>query len=152
MTADRTPEYLTGIVNELRKLPVETEWVEFKHNRAEPEEIGGYLSALANSAALPGKVNAYLVWGVDNQTHDVIGTAFNPATEMVGNEELESWLLRLLNPKINFRFHALEIDDKPVVLLEIGAAFRHPVRFKQQEFIRVGSYNLLSTPFWQSPR
>jgi predicted HTH transcriptional regulator len=130
----------TFIVNELRKLPVETEWVEFKHNRAEPEEIGGYLSALANSAALLGKVNAYLVWGVDNQTHDVIGTAFNPATEMVGNEELESWLLRLLNPKINFRFHALEIDDKPVVLLEIGAAFRHPVRFKQQEFIRVGSY------------
>jgi predicted HTH transcriptional regulator len=45
-----------------------------------------------------------------------------------------------LNPKINFRFFSLELENKPVVLLEIGAAFRHPVKFKQQTFIRVGSY------------
>lgn len=140
MTVDRPTEYLIGLVHELRKLPVETEWVEFKHNRAEPEEIGEYLSALANSGALLGKVNAYLVWGVDNETHDIIGTTFRPTVTKFGNEELESWLLRLLDPKINFRFYTLEIDEKPVVLLEIGAAFRHPVRFKHQEFIRVGSY------------
>lgn len=140
MIIGRPTEYLTGIVHELRKLPAEIEWVEFKHNRAEPEEIGEYISALANAAALLGKVNAYLVWGVDNETHDIIGTTFNPAVTKIGNEELESWLLRLLDPKINFRFYSLEIHDKRVVLLEIGAAFRHPVRFKKQEFIRVGSY------------
>jgi predicted HTH transcriptional regulator len=140
MTVDRTTEYLIGLVHELRKLPAETEWAEFKHNKAEPEEIGEYLSALANSAALLGKVNAYLVWGVDNKTHDIIGTTFKPATIKLGNEELESWLLRLLEPKINFCFHTLEINERPVVLLEIGAAFRHPVRFKNQEFIRVGTY------------
>jgi ATP-dependent DNA helicase RecG len=140
MTVDRPTEYLIGLVHELRKLPAEAEWVELKHNRAEPEEIGEYLSALANSAALLGKVNAYLVWGVDNETHGLIGTTFNPAFTKIGNEELESWLLRLLDPKINFRFHRLEIETRPVVLLEIGAAFRHPVRFKHQEFIRVGSY------------
>jgi predicted HTH transcriptional regulator len=32
------------------------------------------------------------------------------------------------------------VDEKPVVLLEIDAAFRHPVRFKGTEYIRVGSY------------
>ena len=32
MTTDRTPEYLIGLVHELRKLPAETEWVEFKEN------------------------------------------------------------------------------------------------------------------------
>jgi predicted HTH transcriptional regulator len=140
MTLDRPTEYLIGLVHELQKLPSETEWVEFKHNKAEPEGIGEYLSALANSAALLGKVNAYMVWGVDNETHDIIGTSFNPIITKVGNEELESWLLRLLRPKINFRFYAFEIDTTPVVLLEIGAAFRHPVTFKNQEFIRVGSY------------
>jgi predicted HTH transcriptional regulator len=140
MTFDRTAEYLTGLVHELRKLPRETEWVEFKHNRAKEEEIGEYLSALANSAALLGKVNAYMVWGVNDATHDIIGTAFKPSILKVGNEELESWLLRFLSPKINFRFHELVIHDNPVVLLEIGAAFRHPVQFKHQEFIRVGSY------------
>jgi predicted HTH transcriptional regulator len=70
----------------------------------------------------------------------VIGTAFDPAKTRVGNDELESWLLRLLNPKINFRFYPIQADGKPVVLLEIGAAFRHPVQFKNTEFIRVGSY------------
>lgn len=140
MNTDRKTEYLIGIVHELRKLPAETEWAEFKHNQADPEEIGEYLSALANSAAMLGKVNAYMAWGVDNETHDIIGTTFNPTAAKVGNEELESWLLRLLDPKINFRFHALEINAKAVVLLEIGVAFPHPVRFKNQEFIRVGSY------------
>ena len=140
MTVKRQTEYFIGLVHELSKLHAETEWVEFKHNRAQPEEIGEYLSALANSAALLGKVHAYVVWGLDNETHEIVGTTFNPAAAKVGNEELESWLLRLLEPKINFRFHRLEIETKPVVLLEIGAAFRHPLRFKHQEFIRVGSY------------
>ena len=38
----------------LLALPQESEWVEFKHNNADPEEIGEYVSARANSAALPG--------------------------------------------------------------------------------------------------
>lgn len=140
MSLDRPAEYLIGLVQELRKLPQETEWVEFKHNKAEPQDIGEYLSALANSAALLGKVNAYLIWGIDDTSHAIIGTRFEPGSVKVGNEELESWLLRLLEPKINFRFQALEIDDQPVVLLEIGAACRHPVQFQGQEYIRVGSY------------
>lgn len=140
MSIDRPENDLLGIVAELRKLPKETEWAEFKHNNAEPDEIGEYLSALANAAALTGKVHAWLVWGVNNDTHEIIGTYFNPASAKVGNEELESWLLRLLSPKINFRFYAIQAEDKPVVLLEIGAAFRHPVQFKGMEFIRVGSY------------
>lgn len=140
MTIDRAPDYLLSLFNELRKLPRETEWVEFKHNNDNPEEIGEYLSGLANAAALTGKVHAYLVWGVDNETHEIIGTVFDPTETKVGNEELENWLLRLLNPKINFRFYPIQADGKPVVLLEIGAAFRHPVQFKNSEFIRVGSY------------
>jgi len=140
MTVDRSTEYLLSLLQELRKLPRETEWVEFKHNNDNPEEIGEYLSALANAAALAGKVHAYLVWGIDNDTHAVKGTTFHPARKKVGNEELESWLLRLLAPKINFRFYPLLIDEQQVVLLEIGAAFRHPVQFKNTEFIRVGSY------------
>ncbi len=140
MTVDRTIEYLRGLVHELVKLPKETEWLEFKHNNADPEEIGEYISALANSAALCGKASAYLLWGIDDEAHDVIGTTFSPAKAKVGAEELENWLLRLLDPKINFRFFEITIDEKSVVLLEINRAFRHPVRFKTQEYIRVGSY------------
>ncbi len=140
MSTDRTTEYLVSQVNELRKLPRETEWVEFKENNDDPKEMGEYLSALSNGAALCGKSTAYIVWGIDNATHDIVGTTFVPAAKRVGNEELENWLLRLLDPRIHFRFHPIEIDGKPVVLLEIPHAFRHPVRFHGQEYIRVGSY------------
>lgn len=140
MTIDRSTEYLLSLLHELRKLPRETEWVEFKHNNKKPEDIGEYLSALANTATLMGKIHAYLVWGVDNDSHDIIGTTFDPSATKVGNEELENWLLRLLTPKINFRFYPLQVDGFSVVLLEISAAFRHPVQFKNTEFIRVGSY------------
>jgi len=135
-----SPEYLVGLVNELCKQPVETEWLEFKHNFVEAEEIGEYISALSNSAALIGKVKAYLVWGVDDISHGIIGTTFKPSQEKVGTEELENWLLRHLSPKINFRLYSCEVANKPVVLLEIAAATSHPVSFMQQEFIRVGSY------------
>jgi len=36
MIADPSSDYLAGLVRELCKLPAETEWVEFKENRADP--------------------------------------------------------------------------------------------------------------------
>lgn len=140
MITERADEYLTGLVRELCKLSQETEWVEFKHNNANPEEIGEYISALANSAALCGKAHAYLLWGVDNDTHDVVGTSFSPSQQKKGNEELENWLLQLLSPKIDFRFYEFQVKENTVVLLEIGRAFRHPVQFQGVDYIRVGSY------------
>ncbi len=76
MNYNRSDEYLVSIVQELCKSPSETEWVEFKHNNDNPKQIGEYISALSNSAALMGKVNAYMIWGVDDKTHELIGTDF----------------------------------------------------------------------------
>jgi ATP-dependent DNA helicase RecG len=133
-------DYLTGLIQELCKLPKEAEWVEFKHNNADPKEIGSYLSALSNSAALNGKPFAYLLWGIEDESHTIIGTTFKPFFAKVGNEEIENWLLKLLSPKIHFRFHQIDMDGLPVVLLEISAAWGNPVLFEGQAFIRVGSY------------
>jgi ATP-dependent DNA helicase RecG len=140
VTTDRPAEYLVSLVRELCKLPHETEWVEFKVNEADPQNIGEYLSALANSSALMGKAFAYLVWGVADGNHAIVGTSFAPGAAKVGNEELENWLLRLLAPKMHFRFFEVFVDTHSVVLLEIERAYRHPVQFQGQEFIRVGSY------------
>ena len=52
MTIERNTDYLVSQVHELRKLPKECPWVEFKRNNDNPEEIGEYLSAISNSAAL----------------------------------------------------------------------------------------------------
>ncbi|MBL7645893.1 MAG: putative DNA binding domain-containing protein [Candidatus Hydrogenedentes bacterium] len=140
MPIGNSDDFHAGLFQELRKLPAETEWVEFKHNNANSEEIGQYVSALANSAALVGKSKAYLLWGVDDHSHAILGTSFRPFEAKVGNEALENWLLRLLNPQIHCRFFELRIDECPVVLLEIEAACRQPVQFSGEEFVRVGSY------------
>ena len=152
MTIQRSQEYLIALVKELLKYPKETEWLEFKLNKKDPEEIGEYISALSNSAAILGKTNAYLIWGIEDSSHTIVGTKFSPPTEKVGNEELESWLLRFLNPKINFRFWEILVDGKKVVVLEIEKAFRHPVQFKAQEFIRIGSYKKKLKDFREKER
>lgn len=139
MSSILTDDYAIGIVDELRKLPVETEWVEFKHNNAEPEKIGRYISALSNSSALIGKTKGYLVWGIENFTHEVVGTSFAPTTFTVGNEVLENWLLRLLEPKVAFQFKEVAIEEKHVVVLAIDRAFRSPTRFKNEAYVRLGS-------------
>ena len=140
MSTDRPADYLVSLVRELCKLSHETEWLEFKVDDAEPNEIGELLSALSNSVALVGKASAYLVWGVADGDHAIVGTRFNPRAAKVGNEELENWLLKLLTPKIHFRFYEVTVDGRSIVLLEIERAFRHPVQFQGQDFIRVGSY------------
>ena len=140
MRINRSPEYLTDILHELQRLPKEVEWVEFKRNNYRPEEIGENISALSNSAALLGKVNAWMIWGIDDETHEVVGTDFDPGSAKEGNEELENWLLRLLEPKINFYFYSIEINTNMVVMLEISSAVRHPTKFKGADHIRIGSY------------
>ncbi len=140
MTLERTQEYLLSLLSELTKLPKETEWLEFKQNN-DPEQTGEYISALANSAALMGKQSAYILWGIENETHEIVGTDFTPSTTKYKQQELESWLLQKLVPKIHFRFYEFTAsNEKAVVILEIQAASHTPVQFNGVEFIRVGSY------------
>ena len=136
----RSTDYIKSLVNEIIKLPNETEWIEFKHNNEDPQMIGEYISALSNSAALNGKTNGYIIWGVDDNTHEILGTTFTPSSAKKGGEALENWILRLLEPKIDFKFYDVEIDEKSIVLLEIAPANRHPVTFSGTEYIRLGSH------------
>ena len=78
MNAKDDLKFLRSLVSELRKLPAEIQWVEFKENNANPQDIGEYLSALSNAAAMVRKSNAYLVWGIKDGTHEVVGTTFEP--------------------------------------------------------------------------
>ena len=124
----------------LLETPTEREWVEFKENNSEPGEIGEYISALSNAAALQEQRAAYLVWGIQDTTHRIVGTSFRPREQRIGNEELENWLTRLLEPRINLRIHELSYDSRLVVMFEIPPCEHMPVKWKDTAFIRVGSY------------
>lgn len=140
MAKRRTEQQLRGLLKELCKLPRETEWLEFKQNNKKPESIGEYVSALANSAALADKQAGYVVWGVNDSTHAIVGTKFDPQATKRGNEELANWLRRLLSPDVSFEFYELTDSNKRVVILEVPRAVLHPVRFQNEEYIRLGSY------------
>jgi ATP-dependent DNA helicase RecG len=133
---------LISLFHSLRNEPSETEWLEFKENDKRPDDIGQYISALSNSARLFDREKGYLVWGVENGTHNIVGTNFKPHEEKgAGNQDLESWLSCHLSPSIDFRFHEFKIDQYDIVLLEIPACYRNPVRWKEVPYIRIGSYN-----------
>lgn len=110
-------ENLDKLVNELRKLPDEAQWLEFKHNNYDPVMIGQDISALANSAALHEKTCAYMLWGIDDTTHEIVGTDYNLQTLKKGNEELEGWLRRLLSKNADFEFYSVPMNGATVGVL-----------------------------------
>ncbi len=128
------------LAENLARLPDETEWVEFKADDDNPEDIGEYISALSNSAVLVDKEHAYVVWGIEDKTHKITGTKFDPKTKKVGDEELENWLSHLLEPCPAFAFHEANPSGTRVVILEIPRASNTPVAFKGIRHIRCGSY------------
>lgn len=126
------------LIEELRAYDSEREWFEFKVNWFQPKALGEYISALANSAAYLGRKYAYFVWGINNETHAIEGTAFDPNCD-VKNEPLKHFLARQLSPENNFSFEELAIDGKRVVLLTIPAAKTVPTAFAGERYIRIGS-------------
>jgi ATP-dependent DNA helicase RecG len=129
-----------ALVDRLRAMPSETEWFEFKRDRYEPQEIGEYLSALANAACLANQPRGYLVFGIDNVSHDVVGTSFDPYTAKgKGNQDLLPWLTAGLRPNTGIEAHVVRHSAGRVVLFEVGPAHGEPVSFYGTARIRVGS-------------
>lgn len=133
-------ENMIQLINELRKLDDETPWVEFKHNNYNPAMIGSDISALANGAALHEKSQAYMLWGVHDKSHDIVGTDYNLQNLKKGNQELENWLRLLLSDNAEFTFESVPTPEGTVGVLTIQKASHYPVAFEKTEYIRIGSY------------
>ena len=67
---------LVIILKEFQSLTKECEWIEFKVNNSNPQEIGEYLSALSNSACYHNQKCGYLVYGIEDETHHLVGSKF----------------------------------------------------------------------------
>ena len=73
-----TQKELESMLAEFRASPAEPSWLEFKTGLKDPVQIAKYISGLANVAAYAGSTHGYLVWGVQNETHELVGTDFDP--------------------------------------------------------------------------
>lgn len=131
---------LLATLEKLRNQPRENQTAEFKSNLNDSKEIGEYISALANSAILEKHDRAWLVWGIQNETHDIIGTTFNPFTQKIGNQYLIMWLTQYLSPKADFKFHEVLHPEGRVIMLEIHTPRVMPIAFGGVRYIRIDSY------------
>ena len=131
---------LSALLDRLRAEPHEAEWLEFKAKRYEPQVLGEYLSALANSACLLGKPRAYPVCGSEDGTRGVAGTVIDPLAEKgSGNQLLPLWLSLGLRPNVGFEIHPFNYHGERVVLFEVHPAFDRLVKFRGTAYIRDGT-------------
>lgn len=133
-----TDEQLRSLLTELLSYPDELPWLEIKHGNDNPDEIGRYISVLANSACTENREYGYMIWGVENDSRIIEGTAFDPDHKNKNQQPLRIYLSRTLKPEIAFEFYSFEVDGKKVVILEVEAAYRRPISFQGTEYIRIG--------------
>lgn len=128
----------------------EYEWLDFKENWFSKDEIGEYISAIANGAALCGKEFGYIVWGVNDATKEVVGTTVN-FNKDIDNEPYKHYLARNLTPKISFETIEFKYNEARIVMLIIPQSKSIVTKFKNEAFIRIGSSKekLSKYPEWE---
>lgn len=128
----------------------EYEWLDFKENWFSKDEIGEYISAIANGAALCGKEFGYIVWGVNDATKEVVGTTVN-FNKDIDNEPYKHYLARNLTPKISFETVEFKYNEARIVMLIIPQSKSIVTKFKNEAFIKIGSSKekLSKYPEWE---
>lgn len=76
-----------------------------------------------------------LIFGIRDDTHEVVGTTYDYRKQKQGNEYLENWLNRLVEPRIGFNFFEINYSAlKKLVMIEIPAADKQPTAFADKVF------------------
>ncbi|MEI6857134.1 RNA-binding domain-containing protein [Psychrilyobacter sp.] len=119
----------------------ENGWIEIKENKYSHEQIGETISALSNSSILEDKEYAYMIFGIKDDTWEILGTKVNLYSEKVGNQELKLWLSTQLSPSIEFDFFNFILEEKTIFIIKIKSIDHTPVQFKKEKYIRIGSNN-----------
>ena len=135
------PDYkrLRNLIVYLASNEGEEDWFDFKMNNGDPDQIGEYISALSNSATLCNHGNGYLIWGVEDKSHELLGTSFNPAMAKKGGEELENYLSHMTTPSLAIAFYRLQIEENYFVVLQVPKAKSQPTKFAGKAYVRIGS-------------
>jgi len=116
-------EKLKKLLDELRALPSETEWVEFKEasNTFHFNEIGKYFSALSNEANLKNKECGWLIFGIEHKNRKIVGTSFRS-----NKTDLDSLKFEIAEKTTNrvtyIEIYELHLHDGRVIMFQIPAA------------------------------
>lgn len=141
--------YLSLIENFL-SLKDEYKWLDFKDNSSSEDEIGEYISAVANGACLSGKEYGYVVWGISNKTRNVVGTSINFDKD-IDNEPYKHYLARNLKPSVTFEIIERMYNEKRIVILQVPASKSVQTKYKDIAYFRLGSSKerIAKYPEWE---
>lgn len=130
----------------------ETEIIEYKTNLNDATKIGEYISGLGNSAILASAPCAYLIWGVEDLTKEIVGSTFSPYTAKArftdkrgkksnNNIPFITYIEQYLDPRVMLDWNdSIRIDGKHLVVLTINVTkINQPIKFKDVRYIRSGT-------------
>lgn len=136
-----TAEKLTSILDSLLSLPAETEVVEFKRaeRNFDDRDLGQYFSALSNEANLKEKDCAWLIFGIENKSHEVVGSQYKnsrPALDAIKKKIADQTTGRHTFVEI---YELLYRNGKRVVMFQIPPAPQGiPIAFQDHYYGRDG--------------
>ncbi|MFA5814452.1 MAG: RNA-binding domain-containing protein [Bacteroidales bacterium] len=131
---------LEKILNELRNLLGENEVVEFKEAKEGYDfaKLGKYFSALCNEANLMCKLHAWLVFGIENKHHRIVGSQFRAKRKDL--DHLKGEIADKTTNRITFiEIYELNLAEGRVVMFQIPAAPKGiPIAFEGHYYGRDG--------------
>ena len=135
-----TIEQLNTVLDNLCSLTAENEIVEFKEakNTYDFSKLGKYFSALSNEANLKGKSFAWLVFGVEDKKHNIVGTKFRLQRKDL--DSLKGEIAKKITNGISFiEIYELVKPNGRVLMFQIPAAPKGiPIAFDGHYYARDG--------------
>ena len=116
----------------------ENECVEFKRakNDFDIDLLGKYFSALGNEANLKNKQYSWIIFGVDDKTHDIVGTNFYNDDNF---NKVKKQIADNTTDNITFiEIYSIYKDDKRVIMFQVPAASGVPINWKGFAYGRAG--------------
>lgn len=120
-----TPAEVEAKLDELLRLPAETEWAEFKEakNGYDFNDLGQYFSALSNEANLKNQSFGWLVFGVEDKAKKIVGSQFRPHRKDL--DHLKEEIANQTNNRMTFEeIYELNRSGNRVVMFQIPPALR----------------------------
>lgn len=135
-----TTQELNDILNRLCGLEAENEIVEFKEAKSNYDftKLGKYFSALSNEANLKGKPFGWLVFGIEDKKHNIVGSIYRSKRKDL--DSLKGEIANKTTNRISFiDIHEVNLPEGRVVMFQIPAAPKGiPIAFDGHYYARDG--------------
>ena len=133
----KTEEELISILEELIN-NYETECVEFKkaETNFDIDKLGKYFSAMGNEATLRNRQYSWIVFGIDDKTHEFTNTRYCSSNNF---NRVKIQIAEKTTDNISFiEIYPLIVNNKRVIMFQVPAAVGVPISWKGFAYGRVG--------------